>query len=733
MKIVYRVIYITLAIVLLAAIILGCKESADIKAEFVREQRPWLIGMGLLLFCVLILILVLFFIKRREGRRLAKLVEERTRELELQTTTLAAMFDSVPDIIFCKDLNFRYTRCNKSMESLFGIREADLIGKTESEGLGIAAEAAAGSREIDQKVITEGKMMAYEDFLPLSDGTKLLFETIKVPLRQKGAVTGLLGISRNITHHKALEEAAQDASRAKSAFLANMSHEIRTPMNAIIGMTNIGKSAAGSERKDYCLSRIEDASRHLLGVINNILDMSKIEANKFELSSSEFNFERMLQRVVNVVSFRVEEKRQKLKVFIDRDIPELLAGDDQRLAQVITNLVGNAVKFTPEEGTIRIGTYFLEDKDGECSIKITVTDSGIGISAEQQARLFMSFQQAEANTAHKFGGTGLGLVISKNIVEMMGGRIWIESELGKGATFAFTTRLVRVRQNGQKPPARNVSLSNVRILAVDDDSDTLAFFEKIVHGAGALCDVAVSGEDALKLIDRNGSYDIYFIDWKLPGMDGVQLAAAIKKKAAAPDQAHVNQAHVVMFSAAAWSSIEAEAKSVGVEKILSKPLFPSNIIDSINDCLGAEHIRAKAAPVEFEALFPGRHILLAEDVEVNREIVLALLEPAQLEIDCAENGMVAVRMFSEAPEKYDMIFMDVQMPEMDGYEATRRIRELDCSCAKDIPIVAITANVFREDIERCFESGMNDHIGKPLDFTEVLEILQKYLKQKAER
>jgi signal transduction histidine kinase/DNA-binding NarL/FixJ family response regulator len=400
-------------------------------------------------------------------------------------------------------------------------------------------------------------------------------------------------------------------SRHKSAFLANMSHEIRTPMNAIIGMTTIGKSASDSVRKDYCLSKIEEASNHLLGIINNILDMSKIEANKFELSEAEFDFEKMLRQVVNVNNFRIEEKHQKFSMNIDRLIPRTLIGDDQRIAQVITNLLGNAIKFTPENGSIAIDAHLAGKENGICTLRVSVSDSGIGISPEQQAKLFNSFEQAESSTTRKYGGTGLGLAISKNIVEMMGGSILIESELGKGSTFTFTIQLKR-------------------------------------------------------------GTNIYL------GMDKQQTE--------------------------------------------------------------------KTKVANIAGIFAGRRILLVEDVDINREIVQTILEPTKLEIDCAENGKEAVRMFAEAPSRYDMIFMDIQMPEMDGYEATRRIRAIeaeqqkssanfsegktqsnDIYLQKQIPIIAMTANVFKEDIEKCLDAGMNSHIGKPLDFDEVLNRLRSYL------
>jgi signal transduction histidine kinase/ActR/RegA family two-component response regulator len=392
----------------------------------------------------------------------------------------------------------------------------------------------------------------------------------------------------------AAREKSDMESRHKSAFLANMSHEMRTPMNAIIGMTSIGKTAPDTERKDYCFAKIEDASNHLLGVINDILDISKIEANKLELSSEEFSFEKMLQRAINVVSFRVEEKRQKFSVYIDSSIPKCLIGDDQRLAQVIANLLGNAVKFTPEQGCINLAARFMGEQNGLCTIKVSVSDTGIGISAEQQAKLFRSFQQAESGTTRKYGGTGLGLAISKRIVEMMGGKIWVESEAGKGSSFIFTIQIRKCSMKEHELPNQSIN------------------------------------------------------------------------------QANKEQAYV-------------------------------------------------------DGVFAGRRILLAEDVDINREILQALLEPTQVQIDCAVNGKEALDMFSQASEKYDMIFMDMQMPEMDGYEATHRIRALDIPKAKTIPIVAMTANVFREDVEKCLKAGMNSHIGKPLNFNDVMERMHTYL------
>ncbi|GBU20138.1 sensor histidine kinase [Fibrobacteres bacterium R8-0-B4] len=382
------------------------------------------------------------------------------------------------------------------------------------------------------------------------------------------------------------------ANRAKSSFLSNMSHEMRTPLNAITGMTMIGKKAKDIERKDYALDKIGEASTHLLGVINDVLDMSKIEADMLEMSPVEFNFEKMLQKAISVVSFRVNEKRQKLTVRIDKAIPPALIADDQRLSQVVTNLLSNAVKFTPEEGSITINAALAVEENGICTVLIAVSDTGIGISEEQQKRLFTSFQQAESNTTRKYGGTGLGLAISKRIVEMMNGKIGIKSEAGKGSVFTFTVQARRGSHIADTPDAKGVT--------------------------------------------GNSESDI-------------------------------------------------------------------------------------------AGIFAGKRVLLVEDVSFNREILTALLEPTRISIDSAENGAEAVRMFAEVPARYDLIFMDVQMPEMDGYEATRRIRAMDIPKAKTIPVIAMTANVFREDIEKCEAVGMDNHIGKPIDFDELINKLRGYL------
>jgi len=394
-----------------------------------------------------------------------------------------------------------------------------------------------------------------------------------------------------------LETALQDAnaaSVAKGNFLSNMSHEMRTPMNAIIGMTAIGKKANDIDGKNHALNKIEEASSHLLGVINDILDMSKIEADKMELISTPYNIEKMIHKVLNVSMMRAEEKLQKIEVSIDSQIPKYVIGDDQRLAQVLTNLLSNAVKFTPDKGEIKLNVFLNGEAGNYCELRFEVVDNGIGISPEKQHKLFDAFEQAEDVTHRKYGGTGLGLSISKRIVEMMNGRIWVESELGKGAKFIFTILLERNKDADDMPDG------------YDDQSN----------------------ED--------------------PG-------STLRKT------------------------------------------------------------------------FKGKRLLLAEDVEINREIVVSLLEDSGLSIDCAENGKEAIDMIFADPEKYDIIFMDLQMPVMDGLEASRIIRTLPPRKKGRLPVIAMTANVFKEDIEACLEAGMDDHLGKPLDTERIYEKMNKYL------
>jgi CheY-like chemotaxis protein len=651
----------------------------------------------------------------------------RTGEQKKLERYMRLLLENSPDIIILLDGAGCFSYCTDTF-----LKKANIPDFGQIDGMScidLFANFSGGDwskkiRKILMRAIREKKSVSLEESLDISDDGNMRNYTIHfTPIYDSdGNLNASMFMLHDVTELVQAKETAENASVAKSSFLANMSHEMRTPMNAVIGMTLIAKNSDSIERKDYCLNKIEDASTHLLGVINDILDMSKIEANKFDLSFTTFDFERMLQKVANVINFRVDEKKQNFIVRLDKHIPRMLIGDDQRLAQVIANLLSNAVKFTPEQGVIRLDAQLSEEEDdGICVIRISVTDTGIGINEEQQSRLFGSFEQADSSTSRKFGGTGLGLAISKRIVEMMGGEIWVDSDIGKGSTFTFTLRAERAAGASSNLLRLGVSRDSIRILAVDDAPEILEYFAEIARQFGVFCDTAASGDEAVSLIEKNGAYNIYFVDWNMPGMSGIEFSKRIRETGSA-------DAVIIMISAIEWSRIEDEAKSAGVDKFLPKPLFASAIADCINECLGTEALlEAENAQPSKINRFEGYRMMLVEDIEINREIVLALLEPTGLSITCAENGAEALRIFSEAPERYDLIFMDVHMPEMDGYEATRRIRALDVPESKSIKIVAMTANVFREDIEKCLEAGMDDHIGKPLDFEEVLAKLRKYL------
>ena len=546
------------------------------------------------------------------------------------------------------------------------------------------------------------------------------------PVMQRWVQIGSILLFKDITQSKLLIEATRAASRAKSDFLSHMSHEIRTPLNAILGMINIGMYTDDIEKKNYCFERADNASKHLLGLINDILDMSKIEADKFELSYSEFCFEEMLINITNVASVRAEEKQQNFVVNLASDVPAYIEGDELRLSQAITNLLTNAIKFTPEKGSVILNIVNEGGNGDEVVLRVEVVDTGIGISKEQQERLFASFNQADAAITKKFGGTGLGLAISKRIVELMGGRVWIESELGRGAKFAFTIKAKKLAGKPRTGLSASFRAEDIHALAVDDSPEVREYFAHVMEALNLSCRVAGDGAEALAMIEgaEDRPFNMFFIDWHMPGLNGIELAKKIKEMQG-------DNAIIIMISVADWSVIEKEAVAAGVRHFVSKPLFPSVLINAINIAMGAEAaLPAPGGPDrrgEHRYDFSRHTLLIAEDIIINQEIMSAILEKTGVSVDYAENGRIAVSMFCGEPDKYSLILMDVNMPEMDGYEATKAIRALDLAKAKIIPIIAMTANVFKEDIEKCIASGMDDHTGKPVDTDALLAMLDKYL------
>ncbi|MCL1890954.1 MAG: response regulator [Coriobacteriia bacterium] len=714
---------------------------------------------------------ILLFRSRLQKRELKATVEERTAELRKQHDLIKiehekseelahwykTILDATPLPLSVTDENMNWTFVNAAVENFLGTKREDMIGKPCSNW----NAHICNTDDCGIACVRRGKKQTFFS----QKGRSHMVDT-EILKGLDGSTAGYIEIIQDITEieEMAVKQAeAEAASIAKSEFLANMSHEIRTPMNAIIGMTSVGMATNDVNRMSYSFSRIEEASKHLLGIINDILDMSKIEAGKFELSLVEFSFEKMLRRVVNVSRFLIEEKHQNFTVAVDQMIPPALIGDDQRLAQVITNLLSNAIKFTPNEGTIHLDAHCIADESsggekntGSCTLHLSVTDSGIGMSPEQQELLFTSFQQAESSMARKFGGTGLGLSISKSIIEMMGGRIWAESELGKGSTFSFEVTLELGAEKKKVAP----EWDKLRVLVVDNDPTSLTYLRDLFGRYHAACDTAKSGEEALRLVEQHGNYDFNFIEWKMPGFTGTELAQALKTRGAAGEDVtgaasegvtgaasaasstqngrqntgqnaeqnaeQKTAPYVIMMSAAEWSRVADDATDIHVDAYMPKPLFPSDVVDVVNKLIGADWLGSGDLG-QASARFEGRRILLAEDIEVNQEIVVALLEPTLLEVVCAKNGKEALDLFTEKPEDYDLIFMDMQMPEMDGLEATKRIRALDTPHAQSVPIIAMTANVFKEDIEKSLAAGMNDHLGKPLIFEDLIAKLEKYL------
>ena len=519
----------------------------------------------------------------------------------------------------------------------------------------------------------------------------------------------------------ALEEANQ-ANKAKTAFLSNMSHEIRTPMNAIIGLDRIALNDPGiSEATREYLEKIGLSAQHLLGIINDILDMSRIESGRMTVKNEEFSFAKALAQVNTIISGQCRDKGIEYECRVKGPVDDYYIGDEMKLRQVMINILGNAVKFTPPGGSVTFVVEAAARFNGKSTLRFIISDTGIGMSQDFLPKLFDAFSQEDSSSTSRYGSTGLGMAITRNLIELMNGTISVESEKQKGTTFTVTVTLIDCDHENTGEEEKDLHPHELCVLVIDDDPIACEHAQLVLGQVGVNCEKAMSGEEGLQMVKvrhaRREPYNLILVDWRMPDMDGVETTRQIRAAVG-------NETPVIILTSYNWDEIADEAKVAGVDTFVAKPLFAGTVLDEFREAFKKKNAKLARETADLKY----RRVLLAEDVTVNAEIMIMVLSMREMQVDHAENGRIAVEKFEEHEEGYyDAILMDLRMPEMDGLEATRRIRAMNRSDSKNIPIIALTANAFDEDVQNSMQAGLNAHLSKPVEPDVLFETLEELL------
>jgi len=716
-------------------------EFRPAESYLLRHRGP--LPMVVLAFGLLLTALVTTYANTLMSRAagVERIVEERTAELAHERFLLDTLLNHSPDFIYFKDAQSRFIRVSRALAGYFGLDDPrEVVGKTDVDFFD--AQRAQQYRADEERIMRTGlPAINKEEEQPWPDGRVTWLSTTKVPLFDaRGRVIGTFGISRDVTLQKrAAEEvrrardAAEAASRAKSDFLANMSHEIRTPMNAIIGMTELvlGTELSGSQR-DY-LTMVKASADSLLAILNDVLDFSKIEAGKLELHPALFDLEDELSKATKSLAPRAHAKGLELACRIQPGTPLRFVGDATRLRQILVNLLSNAIKFTEEgEVLVEVGSVLAtgHGKDGEeIVLHIAVTDTGIGIPSDKLEKIFDAFEQVDTSTTRRFGGTGLGLAICARLVELMGGRIWAESEVGRGSTFHVTVRLRLAKDGVPEPNALPAAVRQTRILVVDDNATNRRILEEMLANWGMNAHSAphaAAAIEALREAQRSGRpFQLLLTDAHMPEVDGFQLAQRVKA------DSQLGSTVIMMLTSGDRPGDVTRCEQIGVAAYLLKPIHQSELLESILMALGASTAgeESAAAEADHQATLRPLRILLAEDSLVNQKLAVALLSKHGHSVIVANDGQEAVAAF--AADKIDLVLMDVQMPGMDGFEATAAIREREKRSGRHVPILAMTAHAMKGDRERCLEAGMDDYIAKPISPSQLFAKIEALMAKPA--